>query len=190
MPIQLSCPACQRQLRVPDNLVGQMVKCPGCKEAFKAVVEEAPPPSTPAPPRSSAPPNDDDRFRDQERDPEPERRVARRDQDYDDDDDDRSRRGSRRRSRRNLAPHRGTLILVLGILAFVGGGIITGIPAWIMGSNDLKEIRAGRMDPEGESNTNVGRILGMVCCIFNLVILLVCCPIWLIFVIGANAAGR
>src|SRR5713101_6743061 len=125
MPIQLTCPACQRQLRVPDNLVGQMVKCPGCKEAFKAVVEEAPapPPEEQPKPSSRRSPDDDDRYRDEE--PRPERRVACRDEDDYDDDDDRGGR-RRSRSRRNLAPHRGTLILVLGILAFTGGGIFTG----------------------------------------------------------------
>ena len=136
---------------MPDNLVGQMVKCPGCKEAFKAVVEEAPPPEEPKP--SRRPPEDDDRFRDE---PPAERRPARRDADEDlDDDDDRGERRSRRRSRRNMAPHRGTLILILGILAWVGGTFVCGILAWIFGNNDLKEIRAGRMDPEGESMTNM-----------------------------------
>ena len=187
MPIQLTCPACQRQLRVPDNLVGQMVKCPGCKEAFKAVVEEAPPPEEPK--SSRRPPEDDDRFRDEP----PERRVSRRDADEDlDDDDDRGERRSRRRSRRNLAPHRGTLILVLGILSLAGAGIFTGIPAWIMGNNDLKEIRAGRMDPEGESQTNIGKILGMVSCILTAVFTIGCCGFYVIMFafVGAGAAGR
>jgi hypothetical protein len=42
-----------------------------------------------------------------------------------------------------MKPHRGTLILILGILSFVACGIITGIPAWIMGSSDLKARSAG-----------------------------------------------
>jgi len=61
-----------------------------------------------------------------------------------------------------MKPHRGTLILVLGILSFVFCGIFTAIPAWIMGNNDLKEMDAGTMDPSGRSITNVGRILGIV----------------------------
>ena len=61
-----------------------------------------------------------------------------------------------------MKPHRGTLILVLGILSFVFCGIFTAIPAWIMGANDLKEMDAGRMDSSGRSLTNVGRILGIV----------------------------
>ena len=57
-----------------------------------------------------------------------------------------------------VKPHRGTLILVLGILSLVGCGIFTGIPAWIMGNNDMKEIRAGTMDPAGEQMTNIGKL--------------------------------
>ncbi|MFL5338965.1 MAG: hypothetical protein ACJ8F7_02265 [Gemmataceae bacterium] len=36
MPIQVNCPACARPLRVPDNLIGQRVKCPGCLDQFIA----------------------------------------------------------------------------------------------------------------------------------------------------------
>src|SRR5262249_29114936 len=62
----------------------------------------------------------------------------------------------------NMKPHRGTLILILGILSLVCCGLFTGIPAWIMGGGDLKEMRAGRMDPSGETLTKVGWILGIV----------------------------
>ena len=60
-----------------------------------------------------------------------------------------------------MQPHRGTLILVLGILSLVLCGPI-GIAAWIMGNTDLKEIDAGRMDPAGRGNTHAGRICGMI----------------------------
>jgi hypothetical protein len=68
-----------------------------------------------------------------------------------------------------MEPHRGALILVLGILGLVACGIFTGIPAWIMGNGDLAKMRAGTMDPTGESLTNIGRILGMITCILTLV---------------------
>jgi hypothetical protein len=54
-----------------------------------------------------------------------------------------------------------------------------------MGNNDLKEIRAGRMDPEGETMTNIGRILGMVQCILFCVIMAIYC----VFFIIMGAAG-
>ena len=60
-----------------------------------------------------------------------------------------------------MKPHRGNLILVLGILSLVVCAPI-GIPAWIMGNGDLKQIDAGTMDPNGRSLTNAGRICGMI----------------------------
>jgi hypothetical protein len=60
-----------------------------------------------------------------------------------------------------MKPHRGTLILVLGILGLVVCAPF-GIAAWIMGSGDLKQIEAGQMDPEGRGLTNAGRICGMI----------------------------
>jgi hypothetical protein len=64
-----------------------------------------------------------------------------------------------------MKPHRGVLILVLGILSFVLCGIFTAIPAWVMGSADLKEMDAGMMDPAGRGMTGAGRILGIIICI-------------------------
>jgi hypothetical protein len=61
-----------------------------------------------------------------------------------------------------MKPHRGVLILVLGILSFVLCGIFTAIPAWIMGGSDLKEMDSGAMDPTGRGMTNAGKILGMI----------------------------
>ncbi len=61
----------------------------------------------------------------------------------------------------SVAPHRGVLILVLGILGIVCC-FICGIIAWVMGNNDLREIDAGRMDPSGRGLTQAGKICGMV----------------------------
>ncbi len=61
-----------------------------------------------------------------------------------------------------MKPHRATLILVLGILGLVTSCFPLGIAAWIMGNKDLKEMDAGTMDPSGRSNTNAGRICGMI----------------------------
>ena len=60
-----------------------------------------------------------------------------------------------------LAPHRGGLILVLGLLSWIGCPLVS-FAAWIMGSHDLREMRAGRMDRSGESATLAGMILGMI----------------------------
>ncbi len=58
-------------------------------------------------------------------------------------------------------PHRGGLILTMGILGwalcFVFGPI-----AWSMGQADLRAMRAGQMDPAGMSLTQTGMILGII----------------------------
>ena len=53
-------------------------------------------------------------------------------------------------------------VLVLGILSFFTVPVILGPMAWGIGAADLREMRAGRMDPEGEGMTNAGRVLGMI----------------------------
>ena len=67
-----------------------------------------------------------------------------------------------------MKPHRGTLILVLGILGLVICGPL-GIAAWVMGNGDLKEMDAGALDPSGRSMTNAGRICGMIATILMIV---------------------
>ena len=58
-------------------------------------------------------------------------------------------------------PHRGTLILVLGILGVVMC-MPLGIAAWVMGNGDLAAMDRGEIDPEGRGMTQAGKILGMV----------------------------
>jgi predicted Zn finger-like uncharacterized protein len=38
MPNTIHCPSCQRELRVPDELLGKKVKCPACSTTFTAAV--------------------------------------------------------------------------------------------------------------------------------------------------------
>lgn len=60
-----------------------------------------------------------------------------------------------------MEPHRGTLILILGILGLVACQPL-GIAAWLMGNGDLKKMAAGQMDPEGEGLTKAGKICGLI----------------------------
>ena len=83
-----------------------------------------------------------------------------------------------------MKPHRGTLILVLGILSLIICGLL-GIPAWIMGNNDLKEMDAGTLDPSGRSATNAGRICGMIATILLIIAAVV---VIVLFALGAFAA--
>jgi len=63
----------------------------------------------------------------------------------------------------HVQPHRGAMILVLGILAFLCNFMfVPGILAWVLGRADMKAIDAGRMDREGRGLTQAGMILGIV----------------------------
>jgi len=68
---------------------------------------------------------------------------------------------SQTQAQQPLAPHRGVLILVFGILSIVCC-LIFGIVAWVMANKDLSEMAAGRMDPAGEGMTKAGKICGIV----------------------------
>ena len=85
-----------------------------------------------------------------------------------------------------LEPHRGTLILVLGILSLTTCTIFTGIPAWIMGKGDSAKIKEGIMDPEGEGTTKAGMICGMICCIMTAVSLAI---VLFVVIIGGGLAA-
>jgi predicted Zn finger-like uncharacterized protein len=219
MPAELvSCPECQRKLRVPNDLIGKVVKCPTCGQTFTADPARQAPPPKPPPTRQEKPArtskvsrdddeDDDDRSRrrrsrsgrDDDDDDRPRRRRSRYSRDDDDDDDDYDRR---RRQRRDLEPHRGAAVLTLGIVG-LGltvipvvplGGLICAIIAWVMGNTDLGQMRAGRMDREGESQTSAGRICGIVAVVLHIVAVFLgfawfCCALGVIGGLG-GAAGR
>ncbi len=83
-----------------------------------------------------------------------------------------------------LRPHRGGVVLALGILGIVVC-FICGIVAWVMGNNDLREIDAGVMDPSGRGLTQAGKICGMIGTILAIV--------WVFFwlmILGGMLAGQ
>ena len=86
-----------------------------------------------------------------------------------------------------MKPHRGSLILVLGILGLVICAPC-GIAAWIMGHSDLKQMDAGQMDPSGRGLTNAGRICGIIATILLAVGIVVAVLLFLFGVMGAIAA--
>lgn len=61
-----------------------------------------------------------------------------------------------------MSPHRGKIILLLGILACCGGCFLTGLPAWVMANDDLTRMDSGRMDAEGRGLTQAGKLCGII----------------------------
>ncbi len=83
-----------------------------------------------------------------------------------------------------MRPHRGVMILVFGILGLVCC-VIFGIIAWVMGSADLREMDAGRMDPSGRGLTQAGRICGIV----NVALTVVGILIWMLMIAAGAFSG-
>ncbi|MBX3356152.1 MAG: hypothetical protein KF724_10715 [Phycisphaeraceae bacterium] len=61
-----------------------------------------------------------------------------------------------------LQPHRGTLVLVLGILGLVTTCAPIGVVAFFLGRADLKAMDTGVMDPTGRGMTQAGYICGII----------------------------
>src|SRR5262249_37330336 len=201
MPNIVDCPACQRKLRLPDEFAGRQVQCPTCRHTFQAdtapasVEVAAPAPAQPLPMvASDAAPSGELRPPPESDSTELKRcpyckepisgaasqcpfcgeslgRPA---------PDQRSWNGNFRPGgyRRDWEPHRGTLVLVLGILSialfFFPLALLLGISAWIMGQSDLRKMRLNQMDPVGKGSTEAGWICGIIGTILGL-IPLTCC---------------
>ena len=85
-----------------------------------------------------------------------------------------------------MEPHRGTTILVLGILGLVVCQIC-GIVAWVMANKDIPKMEAGTMDPEGLGQAKAGKICGIIAVIL-LVLIIIIYAIMMVVGIGAAAA--
>lgn len=109
------------------------------------------------------------------------------DEEYEDyEDQDRRRRRKRRRKRRDVVPHRGGLILGLGIGSAVCGVLglccpfmqIVGLPlggvSLMLGMGDMKQMDNGDMDSDGRGSTQAGFICGIIGLVLGL-LGLVCC---------------
>lgn len=76
-------------------------------------------------------------------------------------------------------PHRGALVLALGILSWVSCPLF-GMFAWILGNADLKRMDVGRMDSAGREVTQVGRILGMIHVLLMLAVFAILVPLFVL----------
>jgi uncharacterized protein YbaR (Trm112 family) len=144
----IACPECKRQLQVPELYLGQTVQCPECRHRFVAVTSSI---SAQPLPTTSRPDNTESKL----------------DRDDDDDDDFDDIRQLRHR-RADWEPHRGGMILALGLVALVGGMLFCLLPtvlgplAWMLGNWDLRAMHDGHMDSSGESMTRTGQVCGIV----------------------------
>ena len=151
MSIEFQCKQCQSTLRVPSEHAGKQAKCPKCE--FINMI----PMSTIAPAVDSAnaggpgntftqPPTNFSQPSHQPEDGNPYQSTT---------------AGG---VPQYTEAHRGGLILVLGIISVVVCNccFVPGILAWVFGAVDLKKMKAGRMDPSGESLTQAGMILGII----------------------------
>jgi hypothetical protein len=162
MAITSRCPQCQRAVRVPEDLLGRLVKCPACGAQFTAAASEEPAPAPPPPPAFD--------------EPVPPRAPGAAAEEF-------ARREDEPLRRRGQA-HRGGLILTLGIISIVGSafglptpccgpctwplafpgiiGLALGIVAWVMGQGDLQKMDQGIMDTSGRGQTQNGKVCGIV----------------------------
>ncbi len=103
--------------------------------------------------------DDDDKDDDEDEAPRRRRKKRRRNDDYADYREPRGRRGE---------PHRGVLILVLGIVALFGA-CLCAIIGWGLGAavvsmanNDLARMETGAMDRSGSALTTAGKACGII----------------------------
>jgi hypothetical protein len=84
------------------------------------------------------------------------------------------------------ASQRAIWALVLGIASWVlGCSFLTGIPAWIMGKKEVREIDEGRSNPQGRTIANVGMWLGLINTVLSILGLLIAFVLFVIIGIGS-----
>ena len=172
MAIEFKCQGCEKTLRVPDEFGGRKAKCPNCQAILQVPAEtETVTPLDVQPPIESSP----DLFagmdtRDspqsgykQPSAPNPARSRERfaTGNPYSAPQPQTPQPQLNPRRRGTGAPHRGGLILGLGIAGFVCC-VIPGFVAFFMGISDLQAMKEGRMDGEGHGLTLGGTIMGGV----------------------------
>ena len=187
MAIEFQCEHCNTTLRVPEEHAGKKAKCPKCQAVnlIQAGTKLAPPAID-----SSGSSKSPDSFPDLQTDAGAYFKPG-------------SAAGAVSNpanpySPSNASPlggtyrqaHRGSMILTLGIFALVCNMmLVPGILAWIMGRADLKEIDAGRMDPEGRGMTQAGMVLGIIGTLLPLVFLAIYIVIAIVFMLFVGAAA-
>ncbi len=113
-------------------------------------------------------------------------------EDLGDEDDRPWERPARIPVRRDCEPHRGNVVLALGIVSLCllvcwplsVVALPLGITAWVMGARDLEKMRKGLMDPSGQGLVQGGRVCGIVGTILNSLYLVGCGGYFLFIVLA------
>jgi predicted Zn finger-like uncharacterized protein len=109
-----------------------------------------------------------------------------------------SRSAGRRRAnlgRRDAEPHRGGLVLTLGIISLVCAvvcwpiGPVLGTVTWVLGRIDLNKMKNGDMDTEGQANTQAGWICGIIATCIGLLFYLGCGTFWTFSLMAGPRGG-
>ncbi|MEM7228357.1 MAG: hypothetical protein AAF432_06015 [Planctomycetota bacterium] len=87
-----------------------------------------------------------------------------------------------------MRPHRGGMLLAFAILGWLVCAIFS-IVAYFMAAADMKEIDAGRMDPEGRGLTQASKIIALIQLILLVLVIVVFGAIMLLGVIAAGASA-
>jgi len=174
MAIEFSCGTCDSVLSVSDEHAGKQAKCPKC-----ANVNSIPNSSQPAPAPPVVPPP-----------VAPQAMPAGYNAGY-----SQPMQGMATQApygapiSGSFEPHRGGLVLTMGIFGVVFSCLgIIGIIGIVMSSRDLKKIKAGQMDPQGEGLTTFGLVLSIVG-----TVIFACVLLYVLFILAivalATAAG-
>ena len=178
MPIEFQCSGCGNTLRVPDEHAGRQAKCPVCER-----ISEVPLVSRPG----DVPRGDDFDLGGGDLPRSGDVSLGA--------DDvpvggggipplasDNPYESSQTYSSSLLQPHRGGLILTLGILSVLCCNLL-GIAAWIMGNEDLNKMERGQMDPSGRGLTQAGKVLGIIAIVLMVLAIVIQ---GVLFVVGVN----
>jgi predicted Zn finger-like uncharacterized protein len=148
MPQLVSCPHCQRQLNVPDNLLGKNVKCPSCQNTFTATA-----PGGGGGAESAA---------------EPPRRSAAREEEA----AGAGTSGGMRPHRGVMILILGIASIIVNCCGFTFwlAWPLGGVGVWLGGA-DLKAMDRGEMDPAGRGMTKIGWICSIVGLVLSVLLL-------------------
>jgi hypothetical protein len=158
MPTILDCPSCGRRLRVAEEVPGVSFQCPTCGTTFAPNAEQG----TEVRPVARRCPYCYESVADvalwcrhcgealhEERPPWEYRGAVRRD----------------------AEPHRGNIVLPLGIVGLIAAllpppftllGLVLSITAWVMAQRDLQRMTMGEMDSRGREPTVTGLLCGRI----------------------------